>query len=166
MLPVVYGELKKLANAYMARLRPGQTMQPTELVHEAYARLDAGKDVQWNSRGHFFGAAAQAMREILVDYARRKAALKRGGDHERVEMVTFADERSHLGMSADEILALNRALDKLEERLPEHAQVVLLRFFAGLTMEQIAEGLDVSTKTVQRKWQVARAWLKKELSQG
>ena len=165
LLPRVYSELRKLANIHMARLRPGQSLQPTELVHEAYIRLVGSRDPGWNGRGHFFGAAARAMREILVDYARQKAALKRGGGQRRVELVTFAQDDVEVGMSAEDILTLDRAIEKMQQRHERKAEIVILRYFAGLTHEQIAESFGVSKKTIERDWQFAKAWLKKELSQ-
>jgi RNA polymerase sigma factor (TIGR02999 family) len=162
LLPLVYDELRKLAAAKMAQEDPGQTLQATALVHEAYIRLvDVDQAQHWDSRGHFFSAAAEAMRRILVDNARRKASLKRGGEHPRIELMDLPvpanDDRIDL-------LALDEALKRLEHEHPEKARVVKLRFFAGCTLEETADILGVSRATAQRTWAYARAWLFGELS--
>lgn len=157
LLPLVYDELRKLAAARLAQEKPGQTLQATALVHEAYLRLaDAGKDQHWNSRGHFFGAAAEAMRRILVENARRRETIKRGGDLERVEIPDLVS--SAISESLD-FLALDEALRKLELEHPEKARLVKLRFFVGCSLEETAEFLGVSRATAQRHWAYARAWL-------
>ncbi len=165
MVHAVYEELRKLANAYLGRERPGHTLQPTALVHEVYMRL-AGAEAGWSGRGHFFGAAAQAMRRILVEHARGKAAAKRGGGRQRVEEITLPDEGRGHGLSAEEILTLNRALEQLEADYPRKAEIVQLRYFAGLTVDEIAELLGVTPRTVERDWRFARAWLEKALTAG
>ena len=162
LLPLVYGELRKLAAQKLAQEAPGQTLQATALVHEAYLRLVDGEKVHdWNSRGHFFAAAAEAMRRILVDQARRKGRLKRGGGKERLDIddVEIAFEGP-----ADDVLALDEALARLAQKHPEKAELVKLRYFAGLTVDEAAKVLGVSTSTVDRHWTYARAWLYRELS--
>ncbi len=161
LVPFLYRELRQLAAALMRRLPPGQTLQPTALVHEAYVRLVGAEGSGWDGRGHFFGAAAQAMREILIQEARRKAALKRGGDRRRVELDSDALAIEPPG---DDILALDEALRRLETEDPRAARVVLLRHFAGLTIPETAEVLGVSTGTVEREWRFARASLYDQLA--
>lgn len=155
-LSAVYDELRKLANAHLAGDQGGQSLQPTDLVHEVYLRLARDRNMRWNGRGHFFGAAARAMRRILVERARRRKARKRGGDY---RLVTFDDDVSPRGLSADELLALHDALERLEAEHPRRAQIVLLRCFAGLTVNQIADDLEVNPRTVERDWRFAKAWL-------
>jgi RNA polymerase sigma factor (TIGR02999 family) len=161
LLPLVYDELRKLAAAKMAQENPGQTLQATALVHEAYIRLvDVEKAQHWDSRGHFFSAAAEAMRRILVNNALRKRRPKHGGDRHRVDL----DANLTLGDSSDEdILALDEALAKLADTDKTSAEVVKLKYFAGLGIPQIAEMLDISPRTVDRRWAYARAWLHQEL---
>jgi RNA polymerase sigma factor (TIGR02999 family) len=158
LLPIVYAELRALAGAQMARLRPGQTLQPTALVHEAYLKLVGGADPGWNGRGHFFGAAAQAMRELIVDHIRRKAAAKHGGGkvHEEldVDLAAGAD-----GLPAEEVLAIHEGIRKLEAEHPRKAEVVVMRFFGGLSVEEIAAALGTTTRTVERDLRFARAYL-------
>lgn len=162
LLPLVYDELRKLAAAKLAQEKPGQTLQATALVHDAYIRLvDVEKAQHWSSRGHFFGAAAEAMRQILVNNALRKRRPKHGGDRRRVDFeatLTLSD-------SVDEdILALDEALSKLADVDKTSAEVVKLKYFAGLAIPQIATVLGVSARTVDRRWAYARAWLHQELS--
>ncbi len=161
LLPLVYDELRRLAAQRMAQEKPGQTLQPTALVHEAYLRLvGSGEERHWESRGHFFAAAAEAMRRILVENARRKRSLKRGGDRQRLDLdleQPVEDERSA------PLLALDEALDRLEARDADKAQLVKLRYFAGMTIEQAAETLGVSVTTANRWWSYARAWLHEEI---
>jgi RNA polymerase sigma factor (TIGR02999 family) len=161
LLPLVYGELRRLATEKMARERPGQTLQATALVHEAYLRLTAGDNGQhWDDRWHFFAAAAEAMRRILVENARHKATLKCGGEFERVtapEVVARGD------FQQVDLLALDEALERLQAEHPEKAQLVNLRYFAGCTVEEAAEALGISRATAQRNWSFARAWLFKQL---
>jgi RNA polymerase sigma factor (TIGR02999 family) len=167
LLALVYEELRELAAQKLAREKPGQTLQPTALVHEAYIRLVApaksvgtqeseGQEAYWQSRGHFFAAAAEAMRRILVERARRHGAQKRGGGHERVELHDLAEKTRD---DPSTLLALDEALAKLQEQHPQKAQVVKLRFFAGCSLEETAQLLGISRATAQRNWAYARAWL-------
>ncbi len=161
LLPLVYDELQRLAAQRLAQEKPGQTLQATALVHEAYLRLVAGDEApHWNSRGHFFAAAAEAMRRILVDQARRKRRPKHGGDRKRVEL----DEALSLAEPRDDLLALDEALTRLAVEEPVKAELVKLRYFAGLTLEEAAACLGVSPATAKRYWAVARAWLYAALS--
>lgn len=155
LMPLVYEELRKLAASKMAKEAPGQTLQATALVHEAWLRVSNG-DQAWDNRGHFFAAAAEAMRRILVDNARRKKAMKHGGNMERVDIegvnvVADSDD--------DELLAVHEVLDELAKEDPVVAKLVKLRFFAGLTIDDAALALDVSRSTAKRHWTYARAWL-------
>jgi len=164
LLPLVYDELRKLAAAQLAREKPGQTLQATALVHEAYLRL-VGSDPssQWAGRGHFFAAAAEAMRQILVNNAIRKKRPKHGGDRQRVDLdasATLSDAPN------DEVLALDVALTKLAAAEPLSAKVVTLKYFAGLSIPQVAEALGISPRTADRRWAYARAWLHQELTRG
>lgn len=161
LLDLVYEELRRLARSRLARERPGQTLQPTALVHEAYLRLFAGQEPRWENRSHFFGAAAEAMRRILIERARRHSRLKRGGSRERVTL--DEDATAQEGGDAEELLALDLALDRLEQRDPVMARVVALRYFAGLTVEETADTLDMAPRTVNRHWLAARAWLQREM---
>jgi RNA polymerase sigma factor (TIGR02999 family) len=157
LMPLVYDELRKLASQRLAQEKPGHTLQATALVHEAYIRLvDVDKARPWDSRGHFFAAAAEAMRRILVESARRHAAHKRGGGCDRVALPDVADDAN--GDQVD-LLALNDALTELESKHPQKAQIVKLRFFAGSTLEETAQILGISRATTQRHWVFARAWL-------
>jgi RNA polymerase sigma factor (TIGR02999 family) len=157
LMPLVYDELRKLATARMAREQPGQTLQPTALVHEAWLKLSGSNRQQWRGRSHFFGAASEAMRRILIDKARRKAAQKRG---EGIELEELDEDHFELRVPPDEILAVNEALDKLAEEEPVTAQIVKLRYFVGMTVPEIAESLEMSVSTVERHWTYARTWLK------
>jgi len=160
-LPLVYHELRRLARARMAKTPPGNTLQPTALVHEAYMRLTGPESSNWNSRGHFFAAAAQAMRQILVDQARRKNAVKHGGDLRRVD----ADEVDlPIETPAEDILALDEALETLQAEDPRKAEIVMLRYFAGLTREEAAAALGISVRTVDREWRYILAKLHKEMA--
>jgi RNA polymerase sigma factor (TIGR02999 family) len=161
LLPLVYGELRRLAAQKMAREPDGQTIEATALVHEAYLRLVGADTVQqWNSRGHFFAAAAEAMRRILVERARHKRSLKAGGEFRRQDL---SDIQPAVGGPDLDLLALNEALDKLAKRDPRQAELVKLRFFAGLTTEQAAQALGVSTSTAENDWAHARCWLRLEM---
>jgi RNA polymerase sigma factor (TIGR02999 family) len=161
LLPLVYNELRRLAAERIAREKPGQTLEATALVHEAYLRLvDTEAIPRWNSRGHFFAAAAEAMRRILVEKARHKRSLKAGGDRQRLEMPDI--EGTNVGSDLD-LLALNEALEKLERQDKRRAQVVKLRFFAGLTIEETALALGISTSTADSDWAYARCWLRLEI---
>jgi RNA polymerase sigma factor (TIGR02999 family) len=162
LLPLVYAELRKLAAARMAEEKSGQTLQATALVHEAYLRLVGVDRAQhWNSRGHFFAAAAEAMRRILVEIARRKGGPEAGGRHVRVEL---SDVPAGLHRSDLDLLALSEALDKLGAKDPRAAELVKLRFFAGLTRHQAAEALGVSVATADNDWAYAKGWLKAEIA--
>jgi RNA polymerase sigma factor (TIGR02999 family) len=156
LLPLVYGELRKLAAAKMAREAPGNTLQPTALVHEAWLRLVGHEDQKWDCRAHFMAAAAEAMRRILIDNARRKSAQKRGARSERVDL-----DSVELATDADDtqLLRINDALEVLDQDDPPCAQLVKLRFFVGLTNEQAAQAMGVSERTAKRYWTFARAWL-------
>src|SRR4051812_29609787 len=160
LLPLVYDELRKLAAQRMAGEAEGHTLQPTALVHEAWLRLVGGEIQKWDGRGHFFAAAAEAMRRILIEKARRKHALKRGANAERVNL-----EDVEVAMLADDetLLLVNDALEKLEKEDPEAAQVVKLRFFVGMTNDEAGRAMGVSGRTVKRNWTYARAWLFREL---
>ena len=160
LLPLVYDELRRLAAWRLANERPGQTLQATALVHEAYLRLIGQEDPGWQGRRHFFGAAAEAMRRILVENARRKKRLKHGGKMERVD-IEQVDIPSPL--PDDELLAMDEALDRLAEVDPRAVELVKLCFFVGLTQEQAAKELGVSISTVERTWAFARAWLFREI---
>jgi RNA polymerase sigma factor (TIGR02999 family) len=162
LLPLVYDELRRLAAQKLAQEKPGQTLQATDLVHEAYLRLVGGEpDAHWNSRGHFFAAAAEAMRRILVDQARRKRSQRRGGMHGRCELRD--DDRVEIPVD-DELLDLDEALAKLASADPQAAELVKLRVFAGMTVEEVARVQGVSVRTVKRNWVYARAWLGRQLS--
>src|SRR3954471_5341079 len=161
LLPLVYDELRKLAAARLSNEPAGQTLQPTALVHEAYLRLVGNGDAGWDSRGHFFAAAAEAMRRIVVESARRKNRLKHGGGHERVE-VELAELPTRL--PPDDLIALDEALARLERLDPVKARLVTLRYFAGLTIEQAAEALGISRVTAHRYWTFARAWLHQQMA--
>ena len=163
LLPLVYEELRRIARAKMAGERPGHTLQPTALVHEAFLRLFGTEEPSWENRAHFFGAAAEAMRRILIDRARKKARLMRGGDRQRVDLDTAIGRAEPQAL---EVLAVDEALTRLESIDPRMAQVVKLRYFAGLTLEEVAKAEGVSLSTVNRLWTAARAWLQVELSSG
>ena len=162
LLPLVYDELRQLAAARMAAEAPGHTLDATALVHEAYVRLvDVETAQHWNSRGHFYAAAAVAMRRILVDNARRKKALRRGGNRQRLD---FDLAEPAAPRPSDYLLALDEALEKLAAKDRGKAEVVKLRYFAGLTMEQTAQTLGISLATANRWWNYARAWLHQEIT--
>ncbi len=160
LLPLVYEELRKLAASKMAQESPGQTLQPTALVHEAWLRLAGSGPQQWNSRGHFFGAAAEAMRRILIEKARRKRALRHGGGQERqdIQEVEIAAPATD-----DQLLAINEALERLGAQHAPKAELVKLRYFAGLSIEEAAQVLGISETTAKRWWVYARAWLFSEI---
>jgi RNA polymerase sigma factor (TIGR02999 family) len=163
LLAAVYDELRRLASQKLAKERPGQTLQATALVHEAYIRLVGAGDAHWDNRGHFFAAAAEAMRRILVESARRKARLKHGGGRQRHEL-TEADAVT--APDSIDLLALDEALAKLSAQDSTKADLVKLRYFTGLTVEQAGEILGVSRATADRYWAFARAWLYNEISRG
>ena len=164
LLPLVYQELRKLAAARLAQERPGQTLQPTALVHEAYVRLVGDAEPRgWDSEGHFFAAAAEAMRRILIERARRRAALKHGGALHRVDLddeLMVSDER------AAELLALDEALVALEHHDPQAAQVVKLRYFAGLSHQDTASAMNITRRAADRLWALAKAWLYQRMTAG
>lgn len=161
LVPLVYGELRRIAGRCLRRERPGQALQPTELVHEAYLRLFKDHELSFQNRAHFLGIAARSMRQILVEHARSRDAVKRGGERRRITL----DEGVAATPSRDiDLLALDEALERLAALDPEHARIVELRFFGGLTNEETAAALDVSPATVKRAWAVAKAWLYRELT--
>jgi RNA polymerase sigma factor (TIGR02999 family) len=161
LLPLVYDELRKLAAARMAREKPGRTLSATSLVHEAYVRLvDVEQAQAWSSRGHFFAAAAVGMRRILVEQARSRQRRKRGGERRRLPL---EDIELPPGIPADDLLALDEALSRLELEDPQKAQVVQLRFFAGMKHEDVADTLGISAVTARRHWRYARAWLRRAM---
>jgi RNA polymerase sigma factor (TIGR02999 family) len=157
LMPIVYGELKRLASSYLRSERADHTLQPTALVHEAYLRLQGQRSVIWSNRAHFFGIAARIMRRILVDHARRRRAAKRDAAALRLTLVDDASADR-----APELIALDTALTSLEKLDPQQARVVELRYFGGLTVEETAEAAGISTATVKREWRTARAWLRRE----
>jgi RNA polymerase sigma factor (TIGR02999 family) len=163
LLPLIYDELHKLAAARMRKAPGFDTLQPTALVHEAYVRLVGRGDPGWNGRGHFFAAAARAMRDILVEQARRKAALKRGGDMRRVDALestpTFETPR-------EDLLALDDALRALETEDARKGEIVMLRYFAGLSQAETAAALGVSERTIEREWRYIRVWLRRQIDPG
>jgi len=161
LMPLVYGELRRLAGRYLSRERPGHTLQCTALVHEAYMRLVDQNRVQWQNRAHFFGVAAQLIRRILVDHARNRNAAKRGSGACRVELdeaLGFSEQRDL------DVLALDEALQALARMDPQQGRIVELRFFAGLSVEETAEVLNISSATVKRDWTAAKAWLFRAMS--
>ncbi len=161
LLPLVYTALRELAAQKLAHEKPGQTLQATALVHEAYLRLvDPEQTLEWDGRGHFFAAAAEAMRRILVDAARRRARPKHGGDLRRVELDEAADA---IAEPVDDLLALDDALKAFSEVDPDSAALVKLRYFAGLSLAEAAESLDIPPRTADRRWAYARAWLRKAM---
>ena len=163
LIPIVYRELRRLAEHYLRQERPDHTLQPTALVHEAYLRLVDQRGVAWQNPAHFFGVAAQLMRRILVDYARRRRAAKRGAAAPKItlERVAAASEGR-----AEDVLALDEALSRLARLDPRQARIVELRYFSGLTVDDTAEILGISPATVKREWSVARAWLSREIRDG
>jgi RNA polymerase sigma factor (TIGR02999 family) len=162
LLPLVYEELRQLAARRLANEKPGQTLQPTALVHEAYLGLiGSGRGREWEGRGHFFAAAAEAMRRILVDKARRKKRLRHGGGFQKQSLDDF--EPAVASANAIDLLALNDALERLETSSVRRAQLVKLRYFAGLTLPEVAEVLGISQSTAEADWTYAKAWLKREI---
>jgi RNA polymerase sigma factor (TIGR02999 family) len=161
LIPLVYDELRRLAKNYLRKERPGHTLQPTALVNEAYLRLADQKSMKWQNRAQFYGIAAQLMRRILVDHARLKHAEKRGGAEQQKLSITTADEMA--AMPDLDVLALHEALEELGAIDPQQARIVELKFFGGLSIEEIAEVLRVGHATVERDWKMARAWLRRQL---
>lgn len=162
LLPLIYNELRRLAHNFLYRERPGHTLQTTALVHEAYLKLIDQKDARWQNRSHFFAIAAQAMRRILIDSARRHAAMKRGGPQEKLSL----DDAPDVSLEPNtRLLALDEALKELAEIDPEQGRIVELRYFGGLTIEETAEVMNSSPATVKREWSMARAWLHQALSE-
>jgi len=160
LLPFLYRELRRLAHSLQAARPPGSALQTTELVHEAYLKLIGDSDPGWNGRAHFFGAAARAMREILVDQARRKGRTKHGAEMMRVDVGEIAMPKE---LPVQDLVAVHEALERLEAEDPRKGQIVNLRYFAGLTTEETAKVLDLSTRTVEREWRYTRAWLYDQL---
>ena len=160
LMPEVRKELHRLAAHYMAEEPPGHELQPTALINEAYLRLVDWKNIQWSDRAHFFGMAANMMRRVLVDYARSRDRLKRGGE---AIQVSFTEAASVPVPQSTDVLALDKALRELEKIDPRKSQIVEMRFFGGLSQEETAEALNVSVATVRRDWSLARAWLAREL---
>jgi len=163
LVPLVYDRMRRIARAQMARSTPGQTLSPTALVHEAYVQLAAETGVDWQDRSHFFAICARAMRRILVDYARRRQATKRGG---AAPHVTLEDDMVGAGTPAEIVLAVDRAVERLAAFNPRLARIVECRSFGGMTEEETAHALGVPLRTVQRDWNRARAWLRQELGDG
>jgi RNA polymerase sigma factor (TIGR02999 family) len=162
---LVYAELRSIAAARLARLPPGQTLQPTALVHEAYLKLVGSQDEGWNDSAHFFGAAAQAMREIIVDHVRRRCAQKRGQGR-RGDPLESGFEVASGELPVDDVLAIDAALRDLEREHPRKATVVVMRYFVGMSTAQVAEALEITTRTVEREWRFARALLAEALAGG
>ena len=162
LIPLVYDELRRLAGRYMRRESQGHTLQTSALVNEAYLRLIDQKSVQWQNRAHFFGVAAQLMRRILVDHARSRSRVKRGGG---AQMVSLAGQ-AVVSKEAAEVIALDDALKNLAEMDPRKSQIVEMKFFGGLTNEEVAEVLNVTSRTIEREWRKARAWLNRAISKG
>jgi RNA polymerase sigma factor (TIGR02999 family) len=162
LLPVLYAELRRLAVALTARLAPGQTLQPTALVHEAYIRLVRDQDPGWEGRRHFFGAAARAMRDILVEQARQKGSVKHGGHARRLEL---AEGLAWIEPPSDDFLALDEAIQQLQAEDAHLAEIVQLRYYTGLSVEETASVVGVSISTLKRDWRYARAWLARRLGE-
>jgi len=161
LAPIVYEELRRLARGYLRRERPGHTLQPTALVNEAFLRLIDQSQVNWQNRAHFFGIAARLMRQILINHAEARRAAKRGGEAERISL----NDVDHFAVEQDlDLIALDEALKNLERIDPPQSRIVELRYFSGLTIEEIAEVMGISPATVKREWSTARAWLRRELS--
>lgn len=161
LMPLVYGELRQLASNYLRRERAQHTLQPTALVNEAYLKLIDQKNAKWQNRAHFFGISAQLMRRILVDHARQHQAVKRGGGEQQRISITSAEKV--VKQPEVDLLALNEALDELAKMDPQQSQIVELKFFGGLSIEEIGEVLSIGHATVERDWKVARAWLRRQL---
>lgn len=165
LFPLIYQELRQLAARRLSREAPGQTLQATALVNEAYLRLVGGEDQNWNNRCHFFSAAAEAMRRILIENARRKKSMKHGGGRKRVGFDEAIQSHGESDMSAEDLIALNEALEKLSKEDGNKAELVKLRYFAGLTSDQAAKILGISPSTADRDWAYARSWLRFEMDE-
>ncbi len=161
LLPLIYGEMRALAGGFFRDQGPAHTLQPTALVHEAFLKLVGPSEVEWQSRAHFFAVAAKAMRQILTDHARRRRAQKRGGELDRI---TLSGLSTPVASSAFELVAFEEAIDRLSTIDERQGQIVELRFLGGLTVEEVSEVLELSVSTVEREWRMARAWLRRELS--
>jgi len=157
LTPLVYDELRRIAHRYVRRERNGHTLETTALVNEAYVRLAGSKNIAWENRSHFFAATAQVMRHVLIDHARKRLYAKRGGDIQHVALDDAASEMT--AQRADDLIVLNEALDELAELDPRKSRVVEMRYFAGLSLEETAEVLNISLMTVRRDWRAAKAWL-------
>lgn len=157
----LYRELRKLAHARVRRLPPGQSVQTTDLVHEAYIRLSRNPKYRWQNERHFYGAAAKAMREIIFDRVRSRKAFKRGGDQVRVDLITMPDQPGPL--TADTLVSLHAVLQRMQVAMPEHAELVHLHFFAGLPLAEVARVMGMGLRTVERRWRAARAWLRAQI---
>ncbi len=165
--PVIYGELRRLAEQRLRRESPGHTLQATALVHEAYLRLVDQTEVNWQGRAHFFGVAAHLMRQILIQHARAKHAGKRGGDHQKIYLDDVSGLEDNLSERQDpDVIALDDALNTLAAIAPRQSRIVELRYFGGLSIEETAEVLGISPATVKREWNMAKAWLRREISRG
>ncbi len=165
LFPMVYDELRRLARGYLFRETPGHTLQPTALVHEAYLKLVDQTRADWQGKTHFFAVGAHVMRRLLVDHARERGAQKRGGGWQAVTLAGVGEDLVGEALGREQLLDLNAALERLAELDEREARVVTLRFFGGLTVEQVAEAIGVSKKTVENDWRHAQAWLRNELSQ-
>jgi RNA polymerase sigma factor (TIGR02999 family) len=161
LIPLIYRELRQMAGAFMRGERPGHTLQATALVNEAYMRMVGGHPVEWQNRAHFFAIAAHTMREVLLDYARRARAAKRGGDDAR--QVELDEEFPMASDKLEEVIAIDEALERLAQIDPRQSRIVELRFFAGLNVEEAGEVMGVSPKTIKREWRSAKAWLHREM---
>jgi RNA polymerase sigma-70 factor (ECF subfamily) len=163
LMPLIYSELRRMAGSYMQRERPGHTLQATALVNEVYMRLAGGEPIPWQNRVHFFGIAAHAMRQVLLDYARSHNASKRGGkDAQKVDI--DAEHLRGVSPKIENVIAIDEVLQRLERIDPRQSRLIELRFFAGLSVEEAAEVMDVSTVTIKREWRSAKAWLHRELA--
>jgi RNA polymerase sigma factor (TIGR02999 family) len=163
LMPLVYNELRAIAGRYLRQDRPGHTLQATALAHEAYLRLADQNDVQWQNRAHFLAVAAQAIRRILTDYARMHGRMKRGGGRQRVPLSRVMPPAPESDL---DWLAIDEALERLSQEAPMESRIVEMRFFGGMSIEEVAEVLEISDRTVRRRWNFARAWLYRELSRG
>jgi len=168
LIPLVYDELRRMAARYMRRESPGHTLQTSALINEAYLRLVDQRNVKWQNRAHFFGVAAQLMRRILVDHARSRSRTKRGGQVQMVPLDEQAplDERAVLAKEAEAVIALDGALNSLSAMDPRKSQIVEMKFFGGLTTEEVAEVLNVTPRTIEREWRKAKAWLNRAITKG